>query len=273
MYIHSIDPHDPYSSPGEYKTMFDPDYSGEIDGSIQQMRQLEGYGTELAPRDLSHLVSLYDGEIAYNDAHVGALMDKLETMGILDNTIVVIISDHGEEFYEHGGYRHGKKLYNELLHLPLVIRYPELVPAGERVAGMVQSIDLAPTLVELAGLTIPDEFQGRSLVPILSGETTELNEMAYSEEDYEDSRYVMDSVIKWPYKLISYPTFGIFELFDLAVDPMEQTNLATQHPELVTSMMSEIATWKNSQVTLTSEGIADIDEGTTEQLKSLGYID
>jgi arylsulfatase A-like enzyme len=273
MYIHSIDPHDPYSAPGEYRDMFSPGYRGQIDGSIEQMRQLEGHGIELAPGDLEHLVALYDGEIAFNDAHVGELIDRLESMGILDNTILVIVSDHGEEFYEHRGYRHGKKLYNELIHLPLVIRYPKLIESGTRVVALVQSIDMAPTLVELAGLDIPELFQGKSLLPLINQEVSELNQMAYSEEDYEGSTYVMDSVIRPPYKLIHYPKAGVSELFNLQADPMEQYNLAAERRDLVADLYSEIADWKNAQVRLSGEGVAEIDEGTTEQLRSLGYID
>jgi arylsulfatase A-like enzyme len=273
MYIHSIDPHDPYSAPGEYRDMFNPNYGGQIDGSIQQMRQLEAHGIQLPPRDLAHLEALYDGEIAFNDEHVGALINRLESMGILDNTIVVIVSDHGEEFYEHGGYRHGKKLYNELLHLPLIIRFPDQIDGGGRIGALVQSIDLAPTLVELAGLDIPDLFQGKSLMPLVNGSDEEINRMAYSEEDYEESSYLMDSVIKPPYKLIHYPKAGVSELFDLYADPLEQRSISDERPELVADLMAELTAWKEAQVRLASEGVAEIDEGTTEQLRSLGYID
>src|SRR5690606_19702043 len=108
------------------------------------------------PRDLAFLKSQYDGEIRFTDEHLGRIVARLEQMGVLDDTIVVVTSDHGEEFFEHGMKGHAKTLYDEVLRVPLVVRYPRRIGFGQRIAEQVRLMDVPATILGLAGVAPPD---------------------------------------------------------------------------------------------------------------------
>ena len=114
-------------------------------------------------------MALYDGEIAENDASFGRLLDDLRARGLLQRSAVLFTSDHGEEFHEHGGWRHAESLFEEVLRVPLVVRLPGGAPAGATVADPADQIDIAPTLLDLAGVAAPPELPGASLLPVIGG--------------------------------------------------------------------------------------------------------
>ena len=156
VFLNYIDPHYPYVSPPPFNTMFStPGQPPKLAESDKR----EGISFE----ELEGSRSAYDNAIAYTDAHVGRLFGELERMGILDNTIVVVTSDHGEHLGEHGLQYHSNSLYMPLLHVPLLIVYPPGVPRGSRVADPVTIRDIPKTLLELAGMTSDDKLAGSSL--------------------------------------------------------------------------------------------------------------
>lgn len=163
-FVHLWDVHYDFTPPAPYDRMFDPDYTGWVDG--RNFFFDERVGPDMAARDLQHLIALYDGEIAWTDTYVAKLRGALERAGVLDDTVIVITADHGTEFFEHGRKGHRTTLYDEVIHVPLVVRYPKRFPAGVRVAAQTRAVDVAPTLLDVCGLDALPDVSGESLLPL-----------------------------------------------------------------------------------------------------------
>lgn len=169
----------------------------------------------------------YDSEIAYVDTYVGKILEKLESTGLADDTIIVLVSDHGEGFNEHGYFFHGQTLYNEIIHVPMVIHVPGW--RARRVSEPVSIVDIAPTLTDLLDLSTPPDFQGESLVPSMLGRETPALRPIYAELlPYTSWKEHHKAVVIGDEKLISVLSAGTKEFYDLAEDPGEQKNLADQ---------------------------------------------
>ena len=151
IYAHTMAPHDPYEPPAPYDTKF---------------ARVQHVGTE---EEISRqkTIEQYDGEIGYVDEQFGRLVAELKRLGQYDNTLIVLLSDHGEEFWEHGGEIHGTSLYEELLGVPLIVKLPGNESAGKTRAALVQTIDIAPTILELVGAAAEPRFQGASFTDII----------------------------------------------------------------------------------------------------------
>lgn len=155
LFLHLWDPHYDYQPPEEYARMFvDEGYEGEVDGTNFMDGRKKWQGA-----DLRQFQALYAAEIRYTDDQIARLFAQLEEWGIADDVVFAVTSDHGEEFYEHGNKGHQKTLFEEVMHIPMLIRAPDRVPAGERLPQTVSLYDLGSTLLELAG--VPD-WQGRT---------------------------------------------------------------------------------------------------------------
>ena len=166
-FVHLFDVHDPYVPPPPFDTRFDPDYAGPIDGRDVSSNDLVRPGMD--PRDLEHLVALYDGEIAYVDAELGAFLDGLAEQSLAEDTLILVTSDHGEEFYEHRQKLHGHQLYLESVRVPWILSWPGELPAGLRIPQTAGLVDLAPTVLGLLGLPAPEGLSGRDLAPVVRG--------------------------------------------------------------------------------------------------------
>jgi len=167
-FVHMWDVHYDYIPPEPYASMFDPLYAGPLNG-----RNIVGAGfpEKPDPRDLQHLLALYDGELRSTDDTIAHLLDALRAAGALSDTLVVVTSDHGEEFMEHGGKTHHRTVYDESVHVPLVVWSERSgFVRGRRVADPVSLADVAPTIAELAGVEPMPDADGRSLAPALRGE-------------------------------------------------------------------------------------------------------
>ena len=161
LFLHLWDPHYDYEPPAAYAERFHPGYAGGVDG-----RGFMDPQRRYAREELDHVLALYDAEIRYTDDQIARLWAQLERWGVAGDVILSISSDHGDEFYEHGQKGHQKTLYEEVVHVPLVLRAPGLAPAGASVTGSVGLLDVAPTLLELAGVSGWPERSGRSLRPL-----------------------------------------------------------------------------------------------------------
>ncbi len=224
--LNYFDAHDPYRPPPPFDTAFGGD------GTTPSMAE----GRRYSAHDVERLTLAYDASIAFLDHHFGALLDQLETMGILDNTIVIVTSDHGEEFGEHGVFTHGHSLYQPSLRVPLVIVAPGRgVPAGRRIDAWVTTTDLASTVLGLAGLDASN-VPGRSLArfwtmndssaPRTASDTLHAT-LLYSwavPEWYPIRKGDMESVFADPWKYIRNGD-GSEELYDLRADPGESRDL------------------------------------------------
>ncbi len=289
-YLHFMDTHVPYNSPAAFEDIFKlHDNPNFIAGQFETLdvRMLTYLG--LDEEDKQNIVNLYDSAIRYFDFHFARILEELQSTHELDNTIIVFVSDHGEEFWEHGGFAHGHSLYKEVLHIPLLIRYPpKLQPA--QVDTFISSKDIYPTLVDLAGRKIPTKLTGKNLIPAIFKSTSATYEPIFSEGVLYGQEKI--SVIWGKYKLIqntgltylsTLPLLGditrhvintherSFELYDLQTDFPETINLIDQTPELTRDLKSRLSAFSINHE-LGKRGIFDDVDKKREDLKSLGYI-
>jgi len=176
-------------------------------------------------RDKEHIEALHDGEISYHDEYFGKFLAKLRELGVDENTIIVVTSDHGEEFQEHGSWGHGHSVYQELLGVPLLFRWPGVIPANTRVAPVVSTLDIGPTVLEATGVPIPEKFEGRSLLGFMRGDWPAGPYVAFS--DFLEHRRVIRG---GDWKMIIRGNLSQV-IFDLGNDYWEQKELdGSQHP-------------------------------------------
>jgi len=197
------------------------------------------------------LNDLYDGEIAFTDHHLGRLFDWLEQSGRMQNTMIVIMADHGESFGERGVYRHSSQLFNDQTHVPMIVYVPG--QSSRRVGEYVTTIDLGATILQTVGLDVPDEYTGVTLLPLMRGEPfthppvygeQTLREKEFPNirpEDYPqpmNKKYMV--ITQDGFKLITNRNHWYFELFDLKNDPLEMRNLANEMPERFAAMKQQL---------------------------------
>jgi arylsulfatase A-like enzyme len=184
LFVYYMEPHVFYDPPAPYDTLYDPDYTGPLTPASFGIGQdvVEGRFVP-SPRDIDHLLALYDGEITFWDVYVGELLNELQQQGLLDNSLIVLTSDHGEMFGEHGKWVHGTALYEEEVRVPLVMRYPGRIAPGQVITTPVQSMDLMPTILEYAGAAVPANLQAAGLRGLIEGRGAPARRGVYSELD------------------------------------------------------------------------------------------
>ncbi len=250
LFLRHMDPHSPYLPPYPYERAFyhgnetDPD-NRSMDPVMAFKPFRDFFASWMPPgiTDKDYIIAQYDGAVAYMDACIQTLFHQLESLGILDDTIVVINSDHGETLYDHDCYFDHHGIYDNTLHVPLIIRYPGKVPAGLRVPGYNQHKDLLPTILELADID-PGDYQmdGRSLMQLVRGEVTSFESEIYLTE----CTWMRKHGWRTPeWKLIEAlePDFHFkppVELYNLIQDPEENHNLAESEPELVAALRARM---------------------------------
>lgn len=220
LFMYYYDPHTWYDPPPPYDTLYDPSYTGTLTADVYQHGQAVVAG-DIVPteRDVFHLKALYDGEITYWDYHLGRLFDRLQAEGILDDSLIVLTSDHGQMFGEHGKWVHRNSLYEEVLRVPLLLRFPGVLPAGEVITTPVVTADLTPTILELVGLPVPPSLDGRSLVPLMLGQTTMPGRVIYAEMEGEPRPDSPGHWIAPPYDLRSAKVDGWKYIHEVNHDP------------------------------------------------------
>ncbi|MFN2426686.1 MAG: sulfatase [Candidatus Binatia bacterium] len=166
LYVHYIDPHTPYNAPAPYRERFVTESVGVVRKSHDDLFAISGT-ISAGDDDVPHLIELYDGEIAYTDAQIGRLLGHLEDAGLMERTLVVITSDHGEEFLEHRGWVHGTTLYREQVQVPLIVRMPDGAGGGRRIAEPIELVDVGPSLLEQHGAPDHRRTQGHSFASLM----------------------------------------------------------------------------------------------------------
>lgn len=245
LYVHYIDPHDPYDSPELMSGVSDYDlgYHGKV--GVNWIHGIYAGKLKLddPARDLVHIQALYDSEIHYVDSQVGRLLGSLPPE-VLAKTLIVLTADHGEELFDHGGWKHGQTLYDEQIHVPLFFRWDGKIPAGKRLPGVVRLLDLAPTLAHAIGAKADPAWDGIDLLPVLEGHSKVPRLPAYAQhltsgplrvatildrtkrirfnrsEPFKPENELQEHL--WTLDLGRMPPE---ELFDLAADPHEKKNL------------------------------------------------
>lgn len=281
VFVHLYDTHAPYDPPARHIEALDPGYHGPYRTlPAATLRRVRHGDLELDADAVRRLHNLYDAEVRTADESIGRIVDHLRRRGEIDDTILVVTADHGEELYDHGLVEHGY-IYNTNLRVPLLVRLPGPA-AARRFEAPFELIDLMPSLLEHLGVPVPEGIDGRAL-HLASPSATEpgIGSYAFSEADCaagrgRGARDCWISVQNARWKLNLDVDTGSRQLFDLAADPYEQQDVAAAHPAVATRLLGRLQRWNQAQPDL--EGLRqELDGAAREEvekrLRSLGYIE
>lgn len=302
LFLHYYDIHSeaftklPYVAPSPYDTLHYPDYRGDFTGCgengpcatlhLKELARQHRSGVEvITEENLRYIVSLYDGGISYVDHHMGQLFDGLKAMNLDENTLVIVTSDHGEEFLEHGLFLHGQ-YYDEIIHVPLIVRLPGVFPEGKRVSGLASHIDIMPTVLDVLSIEGVSQIQGRSLLPLIHDRSqvdasppAVFGGLDKTVRQMIPLRFVRTDSFKLIYQGVSSADLAERELYDLIQDPAESKNLIDQRPRIRQRLEQRLWAWEQAcerrrnecMISGTSNRLK-VKKKTLEELKSLGYI-
>jgi arylsulfatase A-like enzyme len=306
VYVHTAEPHGPYTPPEGFANSFDPDYRGPIDGSYERGR---GFKNASSERDLAHVMALYDEEILYADSRIGKFVESLERRGLTSRTNLFVTADHGEEFQQHGAWEHGMNLHNEQTRIPLVVAGPWVAHRG-RIDAAVQLSDVMPTILDVLELPQPYPLAGQSLAALLRGE------QAAASSDRRESGVAADQrpprgaaasgagartiyASNFNYKNYGVVEFSLIEdgrwkamysfreqtlgdgrtthlaVYDLASDPRERTNLLLKDRDRSRALFEKLVAHVRSQPPYArkpTDRPIQYDPAQLRELRSLGYI-
>jgi arylsulfatase A-like enzyme len=271
MFIHNYDVHSGYDPAPEFLDMFATPYDGKIKGSTADLMRARHGELTLSEDDLRHLIDRYDGGIRQLDSELALLFEYLDRRGLSDSTVVIVTSDHGEEFLEHGGVLHGQTMYSEMLDVPLILRGPGL-PAGKRILGLAGLSDITPTVLVLAGVDVP-KMDGMDLTPTWEvGGAIPEDRLTFAEADHRNAEEDIKRMVRvGDVKLIYDRLARRQELYDLSRDPSEHRDLATAEPETVQLLMRYLERYEAGEARDAVE-LPPLSQEELENLRSLGYL-
>jgi arylsulfatase A-like enzyme len=305
LYAHTTDPHAPYRPPAGFEEKFaNPAETAEFNRDYARLRDKRQYGGGTVvsragcardgidpDRFIRRAIDRYDGEILHNDHSLELLAGKLKELGILDNTLIVVVSDHGEEFWEHGWTAHGHSVYQELTHCVFLMWNPKLLPVARRIAEPAQLVDVMPTVLDLLGIQPQGIMEGQSLGPLAKGQPFQRKGPVMSSrfahpkarptgfvpENRTDSFAILTSDWKLIYRdKAKAAGLNPVELYDRKNDRTDSANVAAGRPEQAKRMMAEVNQWIDAQkqvkIMLGPRGTTTLDPQTIERLRSLGYL-
>ena len=264
VYLHFFEPHAPYDPPAPFRFQF------------------------MRPPDW--MMGLYDGNLAYVDDRVGQLLDEIDSLGLMDNSIIVFMADHGEAFGEHGHLGHTTTVYEEMIYVPLAFHLPAACEATPQRRGEgIGLTDVMPTLLDLYGIEPPAGMQGRSRLRLLAGEeesepyfTVSRTRGLDTTGGVEQPEQVSYAIAGPQYTLILAEEGRRVELYDRAADAGQQTNIAADHPDIVDGLRQQFEAWAETQrgrpvvlpggrVVPSGEPLMTVDDQIQRQLRALGY--
>jgi arylsulfatase A-like enzyme len=307
VFLHVFDPHSPFEPYAPYDTMYTDE--GEVEAHRERIANVQEHiendhmrgdamptSAQLAAAEVDPDVFVdtehdwYDASIRGMDAEIARVLERLEQLGIDDETLIVFMSDHGEEFLEHGRHFHGYNAYGEMLNVPLMMWWPGVIPAG-RSDEVVQSIDVMPTVLDIARIAAPPQGQGQSLVPLMVAGSAPsqlgwVSRPAFAErkaDDDDDSLSAEEQVeslviVADGWKLIKNDRrpedWPEYELYDYENDPMDQVDVADDNPDVVERLAAELAAWHERALAARVEETEDANLTPEEEarLRALGYI-
>jgi arylsulfatase A-like enzyme len=268
LFLHFYDPHWHYDPPASTRATFERPYAGNVTGLWQDFSRRD----RITEADVQHLLDLYDGEIRYVDDELGRVLDHLKARGLDRSTLLAVVSDHGEEFREHGSWEHQKTLYEEVVRIPLLMRGPE-VPA-RREPGQVSLLDVAPTVLAWAGLPPWGHAQGRSLLTPAAGPRE-----AYGETDHTTDGthklFLRGAQGRWK-TIVSLSradrSIRETEWYDLSSDPGEKRNVSPP-PELAEALRRRaVGRWQAARARSAPGPAVSLTSGQRDRLRALGYV-
>jgi arylsulfatase A-like enzyme len=246
LFVHSYDVHSPYDSPPPYERWFSDRSHAELAADLgfePEPVRMRRHLDEISPRDAETVRGLYDNGIRKVDDQMARLFALLREHDLFEDAIVVVLSDHGDEFLEHGSFGHGQSVHAELLRVPLLIRLPAARHAGLSRATPVALVDVAPTLLELVGVPVPASFAGRSLVPLIEGE---------DDADFEERPIYFETpgidrgsygLQRGRWKVIRDWKGGEMRVYDLEADPGERRDRVREQSPLAARLSAELSDW------------------------------
>jgi len=279
LWVHYLDPHAPY---GEWYIDRYPDYDREYRGDTPRVINYDLINVYEANREvpsdeeIRHWQASYDAEIMYLDAQLRRLLDTLAELKLEENTLVVLTADHGEEFWEHAYLGHGWTLYQEVLHVPLIMRYPPRIAPGQRIDTTVSLLDVAPTVLAASNVPAHQGLQGRSLWPALSGESFEPRPV-YSHLEWH--QIVLRGIHNDEYDLIRNLRTGRLMLFNVLDDPAQQHDAAATHGEITADLDGQLdgrfiqSARVRKRLPLTGKNRVGLEKVVLKRMKNLGYIE
>jgi arylsulfatase A-like enzyme len=274
-----LDPHGEYDPPRRFRQRIDiggqPLPRERRFYAKLNSRQLKDHTGDLDARERAYIQALYRAEVEYVDQRVGMILGALTYSGLLEKTLVVFTSDHGEAFWEHGYPSHGNTYFEEMVRVPLIFSGPG-IPSGQQVETPVSHLDLAPTLARLLGIDLPGGMQGTSYADLLSG-TAVHRDPVYFIGAHQQLQ--VDAILHGPHKLI-VGVDGSKALYDLTSDPKEERNLATDSPEVVERLEGRLLKIReeNLRMRKSRPQPGDTSDPTDnrdllKQMKALGYVE
>ncbi len=242
LFLRHMDPHAPYLPPAPFERMFyhgnesDPD-NRSMDPVMSFKPFCDFFASWMPPgiSDKDYVIAQYDGAIAYMDSCIQTILNAIEAQGLSDNTVIALNGDHGETLYDHDCYFDHHGIYEPTLHVPLIINYPNKIPAGSRLSGYSQHKDLVPTLLDLVDIDAGIAFDGKSLLPMVRGEVASHESEIYITECTWMRKHGWRTP-EWKLIIALEPDFHFkpeIELYNLVQDPDENNNVAEQEPEMV----------------------------------------
>jgi arylsulfatase A-like enzyme len=285
IWLHYFDPHTPYTPPEKFKNMY-TDKNFDVDKYDDYDWEKEHYNPELKEVVLDeeivkHAVDLYDAEIRSMDEELGKLFDELRRLNVYEKSLIIVTADHGESF-EHGYYfDHGDRLYEGLIRVPFILKLPGRKWKGKKINTQVETVDIAPTVLEILSLNPLQGVEGKSLVGLMSKEEEEgaagRKNYAYSQTPYRGGYYFkakeLQSVRSNDWKLIYDVRTKKYELFNLYEDPAEKNDVASS--QIAARRELELALSKFDNAFRRRADRTEkvyMDQTTLKQIKSLGYV-
>lgn len=289
LFLHYWDVHHPYNPAQKYVDMFDPGYTGDIDGF--DVLEIPEFVPGMDPADLKHMLALYDGEIRYTDDGLTKLLAEVERRGLLENTLVIITSDHGDEFLEHGGRTHMTQLWQETIHIPLLMHIPGLDVKGRKIDTPVSHVDFFPTILDLLGLNgLPKRQHGLSLndlirtgKPLPRRDVLSQTVLGTLKNPRGGKRGVWTVAITpelVKFHRLAHVEEGFKKIFEVSDDPLEQNDLSAERKDEFREFMKNYHKYSSryrNELEAIKKGTAQRQEVMMEpafkkQLRDLGYL-
>lgn len=282
-YIHTIDPHVPYSPPKEFLELYDKQpYHGPVvpRKTAYHLEDIKKDKFRPTQRDKDRILALYDGEISYHDKYFGKFLQKLETLGLMEDTLIMVVSDHGEEFWDHGSVGHGHQIHQELIHVPFLLIWKGTIPEKVRVADNHDHGCMVPTTFDAMGLKAPDYLEGCSVLPVALG-----RQQAGLQAGFSSHQGDRQGVWSGKWKLLMRGPVNTY-LYDTDADPRCKSNLRKKKPVTLAYMRallgqfqgsSDKARWSSrervgKQKRKVEQEKVQMDDELRKQLKALGYF-
>jgi arylsulfatase A-like enzyme len=261
-FLHTYEIHSPHAPPSPYRTLWGR-FPTRIEGSDENLKAINAGRLRATESDVRALQAMYDGEIRYTDDVLREMFTELAGLGFFRNALVVVTADHGEELGERGAFLHGDRLYDDLVHVPLILRGTG-VPRGKVDPNLASSIDIAPTILAAAGIRADALLEGRDLLTAPAADAV-FAQLA--------SRHYSIRTHRW--KLIENTEPWSLELYDLQADPREHSNVADRFPHEAQALHDRLRAWRQSRPSLrfSDPPPVELSEETRERLHALGYLD